>query len=56
MTEKTRADRKTDQDAPPSWTERFYRTVPVSPVWVGVGIVVGLLAVFLAIVTFPNYR
>ena len=40
---------KVDHEAPLSWSERFYQKVPVAPVWVGVGIVVGLLIVFLAI-------
>jgi hypothetical protein len=49
MTEKPLADNSADRDAPLSWTERFYRAVPVSPIWVGLGIVVGLLALFLVI-------
>jgi hypothetical protein len=49
MTEKPLADTSADRDAPLSWVERFYRAVPVSPIWVGLGIVVGFLAVFLAI-------
>jgi hypothetical protein len=43
------AQTSVDHEDPLSWTERFYQTVPVSPVWVGLGIVVALLAVFLAI-------
>ena len=49
MTEKPLADTSVDYEGPLSWTERFYRAVPVSPIWVGLGIVVGLLALFLAI-------
>jgi hypothetical protein len=36
-------------EAPHSWTGRLYQTVPISPIWMGVGIVVGLLLVFVAI-------
>ena len=43
------ADTSVDQEGPLTWTERFYRDVPVSPIWVGFGIVVFLLALFLAI-------
>ena len=49
MTEKSLAETSVDQEGPLSWTERFYRDVPVSPIWVGFGIVVFLLALFLAI-------
>jgi hypothetical protein len=49
MTKKPVAQKSVDHEGPLSWTERFYRAVPVSPIWVGVGIVVGLLALFLAI-------
>ena len=38
-----------DNEEPLSWIERFYQTVPVSPIWVGLGIVGALLALFLAI-------
>jgi hypothetical protein len=43
------AETSTDREEPLSWAARFYRTVSVSPIWVGIGIVVGLLALFLAI-------
>lgn len=43
------ADTSANRNAPLWWTERFYRAVPVSPIWVGFGIVVGLLALFLVI-------
>jgi hypothetical protein len=32
-----------------AWTERLYRSAPVAPVWLGVGIAAGLLLVFLAL-------
>ena len=32
---------------PSGWTERFYESVPVAPLWVGVGIAAGLLTLFL---------
>jgi hypothetical protein len=38
-----------DHEDPLSRTERFYQKVSVSPIWVGLGIVAGLLALFLAI-------
>jgi hypothetical protein len=48
MTKKSLADASADRIGVLSWTERSYRSVPVSPIWVGLGIVVGLLVVFLA--------
>ena len=49
MTNEPVAETSVDHEEPSSWTERFHRTAPVSPIWVGVGIVVGLLALFLVI-------
>jgi hypothetical protein len=49
MTKESLAAESADRIGVLSWTERFYRSVPVSPIWVGLGIVVGLLVVLLAI-------
>ena len=49
MAKKPVAHSDTDHEGPLSWTERFYGAAPVSPIWVGVGIAVGLLALLLAI-------
>jgi hypothetical protein len=49
MTKKPVAQKSVVREGPLAWTERFYRAVPVAPIWVGLGIAVGLLALFLAI-------
>jgi len=49
MTKKPLADTSADRNASVWWTERLYRAVPVSPIWVGCGIAVGLLVLFVAI-------
>ena len=49
MTKMPFARESVDNEDPLSWTERFYQTIPVSPIWVGVGIVGALLVLFLAI-------
>ena len=49
MTRMPFARESVDSEEPLSWIERFYQTVPVSPIWVGLGIVGALLALFLAI-------
>jgi hypothetical protein len=49
MAKKPLADRNADRDAPLSWTERFYQAAPISPAWVGLGILAGLLLLFLVI-------
>ena len=49
MTRMPFARESVDNEEPLSWIERFYQTVPVSPIWVGLGIVGALLALFLAV-------
>lgn len=44
------AQAEAPQDAPAAWNDRVFQAIPLSPIWVGCSLAVGLLLLFLAIV------